>query len=234
MTDPLAKVIALDASRSRAGSHHTVRSINDRATLKPRAGGARTDRAANSFALRPVLNDHVCCCTASFDDFFAQAVENGITQAVILGAGLDTRAWRIPWPPHGVVFEIDHSPALDFKISMMWAANAEPACEYRPLIADLDDWAPALCAAGFDATVPTAWSVEAMADIDPGAAAMDELSVLIGSLSAPGSVLAKRSTRDFPGACQGCRAPNRQLVVEDRLLAPPREVGRSCPRGTEP
>jgi methyltransferase (TIGR00027 family) len=45
--------------------------------------------------------------TRFFDDFFLDAPEAGVRQAVILASGLDSRAYRLPWPAGTVVFEID-------------------------------------------------------------------------------------------------------------------------------
>src|SRR5580693_4463037 len=40
------------------------------------------------------------------EDELAEAVARGVRQYVVLGAGLDTFAWRNPWP-HLHVFEVD-------------------------------------------------------------------------------------------------------------------------------
>ena len=45
--------------------------------------------------------------TKWFDEFFIAAGASGIDQAVILAAGLDARAWRLPWVDGSVVYEID-------------------------------------------------------------------------------------------------------------------------------
>src|ERR1700761_6331543 len=34
-----------------------------------------------------------------YDDYFAQVTAAGIRQIVIVAAGLDSRAYRLPWPP---------------------------------------------------------------------------------------------------------------------------------------
>src|SRR6266404_5306620 len=45
--------------------------------------------------------------TKWYDEFFIAAGAGGIEQAVILAAGLDARAWRLPWVDYSVVYEID-------------------------------------------------------------------------------------------------------------------------------
>src|SRR5262245_282598 len=43
------------------------------------------------------IGDYAAARTKWFDEFFIAAGANGIDQAVILAAGLDARAWRLPW-----------------------------------------------------------------------------------------------------------------------------------------
>ena len=45
--------------------------------------------------------------TRFFDKLFTDAAAVGARQAVILAAGLDSRAYRLPWPDGTVVFEVD-------------------------------------------------------------------------------------------------------------------------------
>ena len=45
--------------------------------------------------------------TRFYDTFFADATHSGIRQAVILAAGLDARAYRLPWPKGTVVYVTD-------------------------------------------------------------------------------------------------------------------------------
>ena len=45
----------------------------------------------------PIIKDYAAVRTKWFDEYFIAAGANGIDQAVILAAGLDARAWRLPW-----------------------------------------------------------------------------------------------------------------------------------------
>ncbi|MDT5013109.1 MAG: hypothetical protein QOH57_4726, partial [Mycobacterium sp.] len=49
--------------------------------------------------------DMLAVRTRFFDEFFVAAGAAGIRQAVILASGLDSRAYRLPWPDGTVVFE---------------------------------------------------------------------------------------------------------------------------------
>jgi methyltransferase (TIGR00027 family) len=125
--------------------------------------------------------------TRFFDDFFVAATADGIRQAVIVAAGLDSRAYRLAWPAGTTVFEVDQPKVLDFKTRVLADHGAEPTAVRKAVAADLrDDWTLALRAAGFDAGRLAAWSVEGLLPYLTGAA-QNALFTHIGELSAPGS-----------------------------------------------
>jgi methyltransferase (TIGR00027 family) len=125
--------------------------------------------------------------TKWFDDFFTTAGANGIEQAVILAAGLDARAWRLPWIAGSTVYEIDQPRVLAFKSETLEAHGAQPAANYVAVPVDLrQDWPKALREAGFDADAPTAWSAEGLLPYLPNTAS-DELFERVDQLSAPHS-----------------------------------------------
>ena len=79
--------------------------------------------------------------TRFFDEFFSSAAEQHIRQAVIVAAGLDSRAYRLTWPTGTTVFEIDQPKVLEFKVRVLAEQAAEPAADRRDVAADLrDDW----------------------------------------------------------------------------------------------
>ncbi|MEU1277179.1 SAM-dependent methyltransferase [Streptomyces sp. NPDC005805] len=133
---------------------------------------------------------HFVLRTRYFDDWFRAAAQAGCRQAVLVAAGLDTRAFRLEWPDGFRVFEIDLPGLMAFKEAVLGVRGAEPSCERTAVHADLrEEWTADLLAAGFDASVPTAWLVEGlMMYLEP--ADNDRLARRIGSLSAPGSRLA--------------------------------------------
>ncbi|HWS93533.1 MAG TPA: class I SAM-dependent methyltransferase [Mycobacterium sp.] len=128
--------------------------------------------------------------TRFFDDFFAQAGGAGIRQAVIVAAGLDSRAYRLDWPDSTTVFEVDLPKVLEFKARVLGEQGATPKARRCEAAADLrTDWSTPLNAAGFDPQTPSAWSVEGLLPYltDEAQAA---LFTRITELSAPGSRLA--------------------------------------------
>ena len=128
--------------------------------------------------------------TAFFDTFFLNATQAGIQQVVILAAGLDSRCWRLPWPDGTTVYELDQTKVLDFKASTLREHGAEPACNRVAVAVDLrHDWPTALQQAGFDASVPSAWSAEGLMPYLP-ATAQELLFDRVQGLTAPGSRVA--------------------------------------------
>ncbi|WP_326835408.1 class I SAM-dependent methyltransferase [Amycolatopsis rhabdoformis] len=128
-----------------------------------------------------------------YDTFFLDAARAGVTQAVILASGLDSRAYRLPWPAGTVVFELDQPRVIDFKTRTLADLGAEPTAERRTAPADLrDDWPAALRTAGFDPARPTAWSAEGLLGYLPPDA-QDRLLDTLTDLSAPGSRVATES-----------------------------------------
>ena len=125
--------------------------------------------------------------TKWFDEFFIAASAGGIAQAVILAAGLDARAWRLPWNDGSVVYEIDQPKVLEFKTAAMHSHSVRPATKYVAVGVDLrHDWPNALREAGFDPSEPSAWAAEGLLPYLP-ADAQDLLFERIAALSARGS-----------------------------------------------
>ncbi|MCW2555807.1 MAG: methyltransferase [Mycobacterium sp.] len=136
--------------------------------------------------------------TKFFDEFFLDAAADGVRQAVILAAGLDARAWRLAWPEGSVVYEIDQPKVLEFKIETLESHDVSPIAAHVSVGIDLrQDWPKALVDAGFDPSVPTAWSAEGLLPYLT-AEAQDLLFDRIQSLSARGSRVAVEAfTNDF-------------------------------------
>ncbi|WP_099038277.1 SAM-dependent methyltransferase [Mycobacterium neglectum] len=137
------------------------------------------------------ISNYAASRTKWFDDFFVAAGAHGIEQAVILAAGLDARAWRLPWRDDSVVFEIDQPKVLAFKAETL--ASDQPAARYVAVPIDLrQDWPKALRDSGFDPQEPTAWAAEGLLPYLP-AEGQDLLFERIHELSAAGSRVAVES-----------------------------------------
>lgn len=140
--------------------------------------------------------------TRFIDEFFVDAGKAGIRQAVILAAGLDARAYRLPWPAGTTVYEIDQPQVVDFKTRTLSDLGAEPTADRRDVGIDLrNDWSSALRQAGFDPARPTAWSAEGLLAFLPPDA-QDRLLDNITELSAPGSRLVSENMTDMGDAAE--------------------------------
>jgi methyltransferase (TIGR00027 family) len=94
------------------------------------------------------------------EDNLAQVVAQGITQYVLLGAGLDTFAHRNPYPQLRV-FEVDHPATQQWKRELLENSGL-PAPEnltYSPVDFERQSLSEQLVSAGFDRTIPAffAW-----------------------------------------------------------------------------
>jgi methyltransferase (TIGR00027 family) len=133
------------------------------------------------------LSEGMAVRTRFFDAFFLDAAEAGVRQGVILASGLDTRAYRLPWPAATVLYEIDQPQVIEFKTRTLADLGAEPTADRRAVGIDLrDDWPAALRDSGFDQSRPTAWIAEGLLGYLPPDA-QDRLFDNITSLSATGS-----------------------------------------------
>jgi methyltransferase (TIGR00027 family) len=155
--------------------------------------------------------------THFFDAYFATAVAAGIRQVVILASGLDSRAYRLDWPAGTTVFEIDQPKVLEYKAATLAAHNATPSADRHEVPIDLrQDWPAALCDAGFDPAVPTAWLAEGLLMYLP-ADAQDRLFEQISRLSAAGSRVAVETA--------GSHAPQRREEMRERFERIAEELG---------
>jgi methyltransferase (TIGR00027 family) len=114
--------------------------------------------------------------------------EHAAEQVVILGAGLDARAWRMPGLARATVFEVDHAASQQDKLRRI--GGLAPAARLVPVAVDLarERLGPALGGAGFDRQTPTTWVWEGVV---PYLSAEEVRATLtqVAELSAPGSRL---------------------------------------------
>jgi methyltransferase (TIGR00027 family) len=124
--------------------------------------------------------------TRFYDDYLA----SNLKQVVLLGAGLDARAFRLPWPPGCILYELDQPRILRFKQEVLDHHGHRPLCARVPVASDLrGDWAEALQRNGFDPDLPTAWLAEGLLPYLP-CETENALFQRVAALSAPGSTIA--------------------------------------------
>lgn len=145
-----------------------------------RALAAAIDRAGEQSTVQIVVR------TRFWDEALLRATRS-TRQVVILAAGMDSRAYRLPWPDGTTVFELDQPRVIATKDEVLGAD--EPSCRRVAIACDLvDDWPAALRAAGFNSAEPTVWLLEGLLQyLD--AHAVHLLFDRVAAMSAPGSVL---------------------------------------------
>lgn len=84
-----------------------------------------------------VFSAHAVLRTRFFDDYLLAAADAGIRQVVLVAAGLDTRAFRLPWPEQARVYELDLPEVLAFKDAVLSSAGAQPRCRRSSVAVDL-------------------------------------------------------------------------------------------------
>jgi methyltransferase (TIGR00027 family) len=94
------------------------------------------------------------------EDNLAQAVQSGVTQYVLLGAGLDTFAYRNPYPRLRV-FEVDHPATQAWKRELLAHATIDTPASltFIPVDFEHQNLPDRLLVSGFDPARPTffAW-----------------------------------------------------------------------------
>ena len=198
--EPLVRAVGLDFIIRALDGEIDLEDVDPRFNLR---------RAAEGMAVR----------TRHFDKLFTDAAAAGVRQAVILAAGLDARAYRLPWLDGTSVYEVDQPEVIDFKSRTLADLGAKPSTDRRTVAIDLrDDWPNALRDNGFDSTQPTAWSAEGLL-IDLPTEAQDLLVDRINELSAPGSRIA---TEHIPDVSMFSDERSRQM--SDRLKSYGHEI----------
>lgn len=133
------------------------------------------------------------------DDVLYKAyADKGARQLVIMGAGMDTRAFRVALPDLSV-FEVDQPTTFDVKEPLL---EGEPISVLSRTVVGVDfvnpgsgpgheppmGWREALLNSGFNPDVPTVWLLEGLV-MYLADAVVYEMARDIGSLSATGSVI---------------------------------------------
>ncbi|MBD2459868.1 SAM-dependent methyltransferase [Oscillatoria sp. FACHB-1407] len=129
---------------------------------------------------------YVAVRTRFFDEFVLSASAEA-QQLVILGAGMDTRAFRLPWATEMQIYEVDRPEIMTYKESIL--KDAPLSCQRQSIALDLtDDWVDALCCQGYQCDRPSIWLLEGLLMYLPEAT-VHPLLQTIAALTTPGSRL---------------------------------------------
>jgi len=147
------------------------------------------------------------------DDVWAEAVERGVQQYVVLGAGLDTSAYRQPDAP-GRRFEVDLPATQQWKQARLREAGiaVPPSLRFVPVDFEHVGLAEGLARAGFDAGAPAFFSwlgVTMYLDED---AVIDTLRFIAGG--APGSAVLFEHAVPLPSLPPVMRVAMEQMTAQ--------------------
>lgn len=91
------------------------------------------------------------------EDILSAAIARGVSQLVVLGAGLDTYAYRASYPDSLRIFEVDHPATQAWKRERLREAaiRVPPSLTYAPIDFESETLAAGLDAAGFCTNRPS-------------------------------------------------------------------------------
>ncbi len=143
-----------------AAAHRAVHQVLERGRifadpLAVRILGADAEAAvrdAESNPSRRMLRLFIAVRTRFAEDALAAAVARGVRQLVVLGAGLDTYAYRNAFGETLHVFEVDHPATQAWKRQRLAEAAIPlpPTLTFAPIDFERETLADGLAAAGFD------------------------------------------------------------------------------------
>jgi O-methyltransferase involved in polyketide biosynthesis len=99
--------------------------------------GATTHPTEDEVRRRRRLKTWVAVRTRFLDEVVTDACNGSCRQVVIVGAGLDARAFRLAWPAGTRLWELDLAEVLAFKEMVVQAEEWVPRCERIPVDVDL-------------------------------------------------------------------------------------------------
>lgn len=122
--------------------------------------------------------------TRVFDDFLISEADQ-IRQVVILGAGMDARAYRLPWHPETHIYELDCTEVIQYKEAILEGVPTK--CHRDSIATDIrNSWSDLLVDKGYRVEILSVWLMEGLLYY------LDETEVhkllkTITKLSTPGS-----------------------------------------------
>ena len=115
-------------------------------------------------AVRRGLAAWVSVRTRFLDTLTMEAIDDGVRQVVIVAAGFDARAFRLPLPSDTIVFEIDRQDIFDLKDDVIDETGLAPNCRRQTVVADIlhPDWIARLAGSGWRPDRSTLWLAEGL------------------------------------------------------------------------
>ena len=194
-----AHLVAIGRAMADAGLSHipdfhdpTARVFLDARGKRSLADTERALRAGKRgmrILMARTLADTMALRTAAIDAAVRDAIAGGARQLVILGAGYDGRAWRMPELGGVTVYEVDHPATQADKRTHLAELPATTAIvRFVPVDFERESLDDALDRAGHDRSSPTCWIWEGVVMYLTREAMRATLAAIAGR-SAPASTL---------------------------------------------
>jgi methyltransferase (TIGR00027 family) len=180
---PESERICYDPYAVRFLSPETMEAYKD--PVKAKALHERYER------LFPGLGNSIRARVRYFDDFIKSAISKGLEQLIILGAGYDTRAYRIDGMKGKVtVFEVDHPETLQAKMGKTKEifGSLPDHVVYVPVDFHVERLGQRLMECGYNKSLKTLFVMEGLVMYLPLEAVDDILAFVIGN-SGKGSAI---------------------------------------------
>jgi O-methyltransferase involved in polyketide biosynthesis len=178
--DPAAPHHLLFAARARILDDMVLQELQQLVSQGSAPADANTTQQSDTNSSNPTSSD------AQSQGQQQQQQQCGVRlQVVSVGCGVDTRPWRLAFPPGVAWFDVDQQPVIDLKAKLLAEAGAEQQQQqhetqqqqqqqqfkfplkcstYTALASDAtsSSWLNDLAAAGFGRTLPTVWVAEGL------------------------------------------------------------------------
>lgn len=215
---PLSDPVTLSAQTCAARRAVESERAADALVVDPLArllAGREYDRALARPPVRPRV-----AIRARYFDAFVRARLPACAQLVLLGAGMDARAYRLACVgERHRVFEVDVRAVVDAKEFLLGTVRPPPRARARvdriraDIAADDGQWLAALAAKGFDPRKPTVWVAEGLLHyLEPERVA--GLLREVRALSAPGSWVCFSAVTVLSGARRGLASAFKSAVPD--------------------
>jgi methyltransferase (TIGR00027 family) len=177
----------------------------------------------------PGVMGNLLCRTRFIDDMLREALGENIHQLLILGAGLDSRAYRIDGSDDVRVFEVDHPATQLWKQRRIIRIfnGTPPHVTFVPVDFDREDLGRALTEAGFRREIGTVVIWEGVTQYISEKAVNDTFAWLSGNLLQGSRIIFTYVRKDLI-------EDSGQTGVPARLLAELRKQGEPWKFGIEP
>lgn len=184
----------------------------------PRIGMARDDVVSPLWGQG--FGAYFATRTPFYDEHLLRATAEGARQVVLLGASMDTRAYRLPLPADTTVFELDNASVLSFKDGVLARRGAQPVCRRRTVPVELrGDWSGDLAEAGFRPGEPVVWIAEGLLMYFTTEDSDTLLAAITGQSQGPATLLTEYPARMVDEETMTSRATDEAERVSAMMMA---------------